>query len=162
MATPMQKMPALKQIIDQDIVIKNITDAVNKMQAPKSFLRSTPECPLRPAFAKEIKALYLLMHWSFLGPSEKLPDPTEISENGISLYGALMEHGRAHIVEIFMANEKDGSMLGTHAVYSIEFPHNHYQQEYDDWLINDLAQRTLGVEREQVVGHQVAPVGKAT
>lgn len=128
----------------QIIKIENITEAVLQMPGAKGFLDVTPTGEVRPSYAREIKAAFLLMHWPFFNRAE---------ESGLGLYGALMEHGKTHVVEIFFADEESGRYLGSHMTFSVEFPDNLYVEDYDPWLMEELSQKVLGVHREKSIGH---------
>lgn len=138
---------------DRVISIEDITDAV--CQSPsdqKGFLEGDGDRGVRPMYAKEISTIYLLMHW----PMFKLAQQQEAEENqGMSLYAAVLPHGRAHVAEIFFVNEATGAYVGSHMVFKVNFPGGEYLQDYDEWLMEELASKVLGVHREKTLGHEL-------
>jgi len=141
-------------IADRDIAIEDITLAVKEMPEGETFIKYEMGKGLKPTFAKKIEAIYLIMHWPYVQGHEE-GNEFEVSKSGISLYAAVMEHGKKHVAEIFFANEETGEMLGTHKVFSINFPKRTYNDHYDDWLMEELAIKTLGVKREKTLGHNL-------
>jgi hypothetical protein len=141
-------------IADRDITIEDITLAVKEMPDGKTFLRYEKDSGLKPNFAKKIDAIYLIMHWPYVKGHDE-GNEYEVSKAGITLYAAVMEHGKKHVAELFFANEESGEMLGTHKVFSINFPNRTYNDHYDEWLMEELAGKTLGVKREKTLGHNL-------
>ena len=84
-----------------------------------------------------------------------LDKDAEISKSGFSVYAAIVQHGKKHVAEVFIANEKDQKYLGSLKAYSVEFPENTYSEGYDDWLMDELAKRLTGVTKETAVGHNI-------
>jgi len=148
-------MSQMENILQDQISLKDISSAVREMPAPRGFVIPDPlNGGVRPRYAKEVKALYLLMHWQMINEDEAdLDESRGVSPSGLSMYAALMQHGKTHVAEVFFFNEKTQSYSGSHKCFSIEFPNNLYLAEYDDWLMNALANTVLGVEREQCLGH---------
>ena len=150
-------MSDLREIMDQTIVITDISDAVKDMPDKKGFIVADEDKGVRPQFANEITAIYLLMHWPFIntnGPV-KVEEDNGLTTSGVSLYAALLPHGKKFVAEIFMASEETQKYMGSTKAYSIEFPNNRYEQGYDDWLMDELANKVLGVSREKVLGHNL-------
>ena len=152
-------------ITDRQIVIKNITDAICQMPDHKGFLTIDENRSVKPAYTGEIKSLFLLMHWplfSFPGNNGKLnfvdtskDNSEDITSHGLSIYAAVMEHGKSHIAEVFFANEENGEFMGSHMVFSLELPNNEYTEDYDPWLMEELANKVLGVHREKTLGNNL-------
>jgi diadenosine tetraphosphatase ApaH/serine/threonine PP2A family protein phosphatase len=144
-------------IIEQQITITDISDSVKEMPDPKGFILPDSEKGVSPQFAPEISAIYLLMHWPFLneeGPV-RVDEEKGLTTSGTSLYAALLPHGKKYVAEVFMANEHDQSYMGSIKAFSIEFPNNQYVEDYDEWLMDELAKKVLGVSREKVLGHNI-------
>ena len=146
-----------EQVINDSIRVIDISDTVSAMPDPKGFIVPDKDAGIRPQFANEIKALYVLMHWPFLNETDPVVIDEEkgISNCGVSVYAAVLAHGKKHVAEVFLANEKDQSYRGSLKAFSIEFPENQYVEEYDEWLMDELAGRVLGVKREKVLGHSI-------
>lgn len=143
--------------MEEVITIKDISRAVLEMPAPRGFIWGDSEHGIRPRYAKSVKALYLIMHWPYISDDDsEIDEESGISGSGMSMYGALMEHGKTHVVEIFMADEKTQKYHGSHKTFSVDFPENKYVEEYDDWLMDELAKKVLGVKREKAVGHNIS------
>ncbi len=145
-----------EMILKKTIKVKDISDAVLDMPEPRGFILSDIENGVRPRYAKSIESLYLLMHWPFISESgSKVDDSTKTSQSGISVYAAIMQHGKTHVAEVFFADEKACNYIGSHKSFSVDFPDNIYHQGYDEWLMNELAEKVLGVRREQVLTQEM-------
>jgi len=148
---------SVEEVIEQQIRITDISGALMDMPEPRGFIIPDESTGIKPQFAKKITALFTLMHWPFIneGKSSLLDDEAEISNSGLSVYAALVEHGKKYVAEVFLANEKDQRYLGSLKAYSVEFPENVYSEGYDDWLMDELAKRVTGVTKETCVGHHM-------
>lgn len=135
------------EIMNRELFLEDITEATKCSPDGKTFLEISPEGEIKPIYAKEIAAIYLLMNWPMIGNYSE-------SETGISLYACLIQHGKKYIAEVFLAQEDSGKHLGTTKVYSLTFPLNQYSKDYDDWLMDELATRVLGKREEKVMAHQ--------
>ncbi|WP_127716402.1 hypothetical protein [Halobacteriovorax sp. HLS] len=144
-------------VLDEQITITDISQAVKDMPENKGFILADEDKGVKPQFAKEISAIYLLMHWPFInidGPVN-IDEEQGLTTSGVSLYAALLPHGKKFVAEIFMASEETQKYMGSVKAYSVEFPQNHYQEDYDEWLMEELAKKVLGVNREKVLGHNL-------
>lgn len=145
-----------EDILEKTIEVKDISNAVLEMPMPRGFVMSDDERGIKPRYAKEIKSLYLIMHWPIISEDESVVDEESgISESGMSMYAAVLPHGKTHVAEIFFVDEKSNSYRGTHKSFSIDFPENQYLEEYDDWLMDELAGKVLGVKNERALVHDV-------
>ncbi len=145
------------QIINENIVITDISEAVKDMPENKGFILPDSEKGIRPQFAKEISAIYLLMHWPFInidGPVG-VDEARGLTTSGVSMYAALLPHGKKYVAEVFMANEENQNYMGSVKAFSVEFPQNEYVEDYDEWLMDELAKKVLGVNHEKVLGHNL-------
>ncbi|MBT4790251.1 MAG: hypothetical protein HON90_01660 [Halobacteriovoraceae bacterium] len=143
-------------VIEKSIKIKDISQAVLDMPSPRGFIMGDAEQGIKPRYAKSIAALYLLMHWPLISEEDaKIDDTTGTSATGVSMYAAILEHGKTYVADIFFADEKTQSYRGSHKSFSIDFPENTYVEDYDDWLMDDLASRVLGVKQERSLGHNI-------
>lgn len=141
-------------VVERNIQVKDISQAVLDMPSPRGFVMACEETGVKPRYAKSIKALYLIMHWPMINEDDcELDENTGVSGTGLSMYAALLEHGKTHVAEIFFADEKTQSYRGTHKSFSVDFPENTYVEDYDDWLMDELAGKVLGVKRERTLGH---------
>lgn len=144
------------EFVDQNIKLVDISRAVIEMPAPKGFLLPDEQNGVRPRFAKRFLAMYMIMHWPLINEAECFEDgETGITHTGLSLYAAVMEHGKTHVAEVFFADEKNKSYRGTNKVFAIEFPNNLYDETYDDWLMDEIATRSLGVKEERAIAHNL-------
>ncbi|MBT3980805.1 MAG: hypothetical protein HOE90_05580 [Bacteriovoracaceae bacterium] len=138
-------------IVLDNIVLKEITSETKQMPVGSSFLKLDENGNLKPAFAPEITGIFLVMNWPIFSKMNE----NDYEGDGISLYGALMPHGKTFVVECFFAEESTGKYLGTHKVFSVTFPENTYLKDYDDWLMDELAARTLGIRDQDSLAHKL-------
>ena len=143
------------EVVESSISIKDITLAMRETEH-KSFLIASDKKGVLPRYSDKIRALYLIMHWPCIAAeSFEIDKETGVSSFGMSLYAALMEHGKTHVAEVFFADEASSSYYGTHRVFSVEFPENIYDEEYDDWIMDQIASEVMGVKREKTIAHGI-------
>lgn len=134
------------ELTEKAIKVTDISQSVVDMPSPRGFVMADVEHGIRPKYAKSFKTMYLLMHWPMINEDDSKVDETVgVSSTGLSMYAAVLEHGKTHVAEIFFADEKTKAYRGTHKAFSLEFPDNVYDEGYDDWLMDELANRVLGV-----------------
>ena len=148
---------SLEELANEEIKITDISGALKDMPEPRGFIIPDENKGIKPQFAKEITALFVLMHWPFIneGVLSEPHEETGISSNGFSLYAALVAHGKKFVAEIFIVNEKTQQYQGSLKAYALEFPNNSYNDGYDDWLMDELAKRVTGVTKESCIGHAI-------
>ncbi len=132
---------------NRSIFIEDITDAVKQMPVPRGFLKEDPLQGIGPVYQDKIETIFLLMNWSFISQEE---NEEEGPISGPSLYAAIMKHGKTHVAETFFANEETGKYMGSHRVFSVKFPENIYNEDYDPWLMEELTTRVLGVRNQSI------------
>lgn len=125
------------------VTINDITEAVKEMPDQKGFILADEERGIIPVYGSSIVALFELMNWNFL------------ETKGLTLYAAILPHGKTHVAEVFFIDEETGKYVGSHKVFNIAFPGNEYLEDYDPWLMDELAQKVLGVKREKTIGHNI-------
>lgn len=169
----------MENVSQREIIIENITDAICSMPEQIGLLEFDSERGIKPRFGSEIKAMFLLMHWPMFSmpglekqilsdlqksdkfkaenknESEQDDGAKDISNYGMSMYAAILPHGKKHVAEIFFTDEHTGNYLGSHMVFSIILPDNTYSEDYDPWLMEELANKVLGVHREKSLGHNI-------
>jgi len=152
-------------ILSENIEISDITQETKCMPEGGTFISLDNNGQVIPNFAREISSVYLLMHWELLRKDKNSSNKSEhldpdyqaagMSANGLSLYAVLMKHGKTYVAEIFFQDEYSGQYLGSSHVFSIKFPQNLYSDQYDEWLMEELASKTLGVHREKILAHNL-------
>lgn len=138
-----------ENIFARNIVMEEITHVSKEMSGSGSFIQVTDEGKIIPVYADQVLALYLLMNWPFLPGVAAKNHNDENNSAGLSLYAVLLPHGKVFVVEVFFLEEKTGKYLGSTRLFRISFPNHQYTKDYDEWLMNELASRTLGLPKEE-------------
>lgn len=114
------------------VSLNDITESVRAKGENTTLLEFNAN-GIRPIYAKEFLATYILMEWPLFGSDQEF----------LRCYAVLLPHGKVHAVEIFFLRQKEnetliGEYLGTTKVFSLHLPENKYVSDYDD-TISDLA-----------------------
>ncbi|MCB9062057.1 MAG: hypothetical protein H6622_11095 [Halobacteriovoraceae bacterium] len=135
-----------ENLVNQTIQITDISDALMSMPEPRGFILPDERTGIRPQFAPEITAIFELLHWPFINMGKGCP--IDDSNTAINLYAALVQHGKTHVAEVFVAEERNRKYIGTIKAFSVDIPNNIYDAGYDDWLMEELTKRVTGIARE--------------
>jgi len=132
-------MNEINSFSEELIKIEDITHAFLNSPDQESLIVSDEKRVIRPRYQDTILSLFSLMEFPLFGSTVN---------SKLSLYGAILSHGKANLIELFFIDEENERYIGTFKVFKVEFPENSYSKDYDEWLMDELSSQAFGISQE--------------